>query len=199
MAASFGLPRILATLLEVGASPHLTGNNSPTPIQYAIVERRPECLALLLAAGADPKEAYQEPTSVFTNVALRERLCEPFRPGTPGTRVCQMLAVAPAFAARSWAWPSTATENEEGGAIKQRETADGGVGRPKVNAAPVHVLWVSRRRGSVLNSMLRRVDDGDGKCNGWSSFWNARALLQNTGSPITMQAAKLRKPPVWCK
>lgn len=177
MAASFGLPRILATLLEAGASPHLTGIDSPTPLQYAVVERRPECLALLLAAGVDPKEAYQEPTSVSANMALRERLCQPFRQGAAGTRVCQMLAVAPAFAARSWAWPSTATENEEGGAIKQRETADGVVGRPKVNAASVHVLWVSRRRGSALNSMLRRVDDGGKKCNGWSIFWNAWTLL----------------------
>lgn len=156
----FGKTNTLATLLEVGASPHLTGGKNATPVQCAIVERQPKCLALLLAAGADPKEAYMEAVSAYVSVTLQERRCEPLHQEAPGMSLCQVLAVAPAFAARSWAWPSAATGNEERGESKRRKTEDGTVERAKANAAPVQVRWIIRRRGSVLKCMLRRVGNG---------------------------------------
>lgn len=151
-----GLSYCLAVLLRSGGSPHRVGNSALKPLQTAIADRKPKCLSLLIAAGANPLEKRDCPSG-FLAAERQDLLGLKHRPDTPGARVLRVLLQAEEFLAGSWQWPCAATANSlfdnEG---KRRK-------RPRTERKGAHTLtastrWMAPRRGVFLPSVLRSAE-----------------------------------------
>lgn len=157
-AAQQGNSRCLAALLSSGGSPHLLVKNSlPTPLQWAIIGRNPTCLAILLAAGANPEDRHA--SSAYAS-QVEERLSKKYRPGTLGARMLQVLDIAEAYDARSWQWAKEKEEDGKGEKTEEPANTDSGGGGLKPTKPFAGTRWIAPRRGVFVPAVLRSVEKG---------------------------------------
>lgn len=156
LATKMGMSHCLAVLLRSGGSPHRVVNGALTPLQVAIVDRKPKCLSLLITAGANPLDPRDCPSASYA-AERRELLGMEHRSDTPGARVLRVLLQAEGYTTASWQWPyaatATSTFDYEGKRRKKPRMEQEG---PRISTASTR--WIAPRRGMFLPSVLRSVE-----------------------------------------